>query len=426
MNFDTKKSLNYHMGANMHILKLSTYYDPELTAGSHLSKDLEEAYISAGYRITIIAPTPSRGIDDETRKKYLTKLYETKYDGKVTIIRFRMFRERKSTIQRAFRYFIIMIKQYFLARKIKGIDMIISGSTPPIQGLLVSPLKKKLKVPLIYVLQDVFPDSLINTGIIKKKRLIWKIGRKIEDYTYKNADKIIVISQDFKENIVKKGVPENKIEIIPNWIDTDEIRQVPRETNDLFDKYSIDRNKFILSYCGNLGMTQNLEMVLYAAKELSMIDDLLFVFVGSGQNKKNLEVLSKKLGLTNVLFLPFQPSEILSEVYSIGDVGLIVSKNGIGENSFPSKTYTMLSARQPILASFDTNSELSKIIQMYEIGMCVQSENIDVFIEAIRKLYDERDSLVKMGVNCRNLVEMKYSKSASTTKYLDLIESFER
>ncbi len=58
MEFDTKKSLNYHMGANMHILKLSTYYDPELTAGSHLSKDLEEAYISAGYRITVIAPTP--------------------------------------------------------------------------------------------------------------------------------------------------------------------------------------------------------------------------------------------------------------------------------------------------------------------------------------------------------------------------------
>jgi glycosyltransferase involved in cell wall biosynthesis len=411
------------MGANMHILKLSTYYDPELTAGSHLSKDLEEAYISAGYRITVIAPTPSRGIDDETRKKYLTKLYETKYDGKVTIIRFRMFRERKSTIQRAFRYFIIMIKQYFIARKIKGIDMIISGSTPPIQGLLVSPLKKKLKVPLIYVLQDIFPDSLLNTGIIKKKLLIWKIGRKIESYTYKNADKIIVISQDFKENIVKKGVPDNKIEIIPNWIDLESIRYIPRENNYIFDKFNIDRNRFIISYCGNIGLTQNIELVLRSAVELSANTNILFVLVGDGQAKERMEGLSRELSLENVVFLPFQPYEFISEVYSIGDIGLIVSKKNIGANSVPSKVFSMMAAEQLILASFDTNSELGELIDKAKCGYCIEPENLRSFIEKIQSIYRRKDTIHSLGKNGRLYAMNEHSKEKNTSKYVSLISS---
>lgn len=91
--------------------------------------------------------------------------------------------------------------------------------------------------PIVYNLQDIFPDSLVGTGLAKKGGLLWKIGRVIEDFTYKHADKIIVISEDFKKNIMAKGVPEDKIVVVYNWVDQNAVVNVPREKNKLFDKY---------------------------------------------------------------------------------------------------------------------------------------------------------------------------------------------
>ena len=91
----------------------------------------------------------------------------------------------------------------------------------------------------MYNLQDIFPDSLAGTGLAKKGGLLWKIGRVIENFTYRNADKIIVISEDFKRNIMAKGVPEEKIVVVYNWVDEEAVKHVPREENKLFDAYGL-------------------------------------------------------------------------------------------------------------------------------------------------------------------------------------------
>lgn len=90
-------------------------------------------------------------------------------------------------------------------------DIISSGSTPPTQGLVCARLKKKFGIPFVYNLQDIFPDSLVSSGLVRKRSLLWKIGRRIEDKVYEAADKIIVISDDHKQNIMNKGVPEEKM-----------------------------------------------------------------------------------------------------------------------------------------------------------------------------------------------------------------------
>ena len=183
-------------------------------------KDLEDAYIKNGFEIIVHTPMPTRNSSEQVRAEYKKKKYEEKYEGKIKIYHFLMFREGKHALIRAFRYILYNMIQYWKGCHSKGIDIILSGSTPPTQGLLCSLVKKKLKVPFIYNLQDVFPDSLVHAGMARKNSILWKIGRKIEDYTYKNTDKIIVISQDIKENIMAKGVPESKIGIVHNWIDT--------------------------------------------------------------------------------------------------------------------------------------------------------------------------------------------------------------
>ena len=205
----------------MNILKLSAYYYPEQISSAHLTYDIEEALIKAGHKIIIIAPSPSRNISNDLRRKYKKLKIETKYDGAITIRRFRMFKEGKNPLIRAVRYFLCNVIQYIKGCREKDIDLVFAGSTPPTQGFLCGRVAAKLsrksgkKVPFIYNLQDIFPDSLVNAKMIREKSIIWKIGRKIEDCTYRYADKIIVISDDFKRNIIAKGVPEEKLQLSP-------------------------------------------------------------------------------------------------------------------------------------------------------------------------------------------------------------------
>ena len=169
----------------MRILKLSGYFYPEQISSSHLSKDLNEAYLNAGFTFVNYVPTPTRGISEEVRKEYKSIKYEEFDGGKVIVHRFSMFREGKNPIQRAIRYALVNFIQYFKGSSAENIDLILSGSTPPTQGLLCGMVKKRLskrykkKVPFVYNLQDIFPDSLVNANMTRKGSLIWTIGRKI-------------------------------------------------------------------------------------------------------------------------------------------------------------------------------------------------------------------------------------------------------
>ena len=166
----------------MKILKLSPYYYPEKISSTHLTEDIEEESVKAGYEITIICPRPTRGIPKEIYLKYKHNYYEEKNNKRIKIYRFKMFKERKSTITRLIRYILVNIIQYKKAMKQKDVDLIIGGSTPPTQGLLCTLVKKKLSkkyhrnIKFIYNLQDVFPDSLETTKICSKNSIIYKLG----------------------------------------------------------------------------------------------------------------------------------------------------------------------------------------------------------------------------------------------------------
>lgn len=415
----------------MKILKLPTYSYPEQVSSSHLSKDLEEAYAKAGFETVMYAPTPCRGISEEERRKYKKIGYEERYDGKVKIHRFSMYKEPKNSLLRAIRYSLIQWKQYFRAIKEKDVDVLSSGSTPPTAGILMAKVKKKIskkqgrEIPFVYNLQDVFPDSLVNTGITKKGSLLYKIGNRVAMYTYKNADKIIVISRDFKRMLIEKGIPEEKIELIYNWVDENSVTYVDRSENKLFDEYGIDRDKFYIAYSGNIGHTQNITMLLDVAQELKKYDKIGFILVGEGACRDEAEKTIKEKQLTNVKLLPFQPYERISEVFSLGDVGLLISKKGIGSNSVPSKTWSYLSAKRPVLASFDSDSELCDVIRENACGIVAEADDKEALKSAILSLAAGEYDLDGLGDNGRRFLTENISKETCTEKYVKLFESFE-
>lgn len=408
----------------MRILKLSGYFYPEQVSSTHLSKDLNEAYMKAGFDFVNYVPTPTRGISEEVRKEYKTKKYEVRDNGHTIVHRFAMFREGKHPLQRAVRYVLVNIIQYFKGSSAKNIDLILSGSTPPTQGLLCGLVKKRLKVPFIYNLQDIFPDSLVNAKMTKKGSLIWKIGRKIEDFTYRSADKIIVISEDFKRNIMEKGVPEDKIVIVPNWVDTDQVYHIDRKDNVLFDRYNLDREKYYICYSGNVGHSQNLELLLGAAKVMQKdLPDVCFVIIGEGAAKEDLAVKIAEEGLDNVILLPFQPYEDIAHVFSLGDADLIISKPGIGGSSVPSKTWSILAAERPILASFDEDSALAKLIKEQNCGIVANAGELDSLTGAIRRLYEDKEYAAALGKRGRTYVVENLSKEKCTGMYVSTIQN---
>lgn len=415
----------------MKILELSSYYSPEQISSSHLTNDLYQALVVAGFSIEEYVPMPTRGISDEVRKQFCKRKYEELKNGQIVVHRFSMFREGKNPIQRAIRYILVNIVQYIKGTTARNVDIIYAASTPPTQGLLCGLVKRRLskrygrKIPFIYCLQDVFPDSLVNAKMTKKGSIIWKIGRKIEDYTYRSADKIIVISESFKKNIMKKGVPEEKIVVIPNWVDTDVVYPVDRKDNILFDRYNLDRDKFYICYSGNLGHSQNLKLLLETAKQLkSELTDVCFVLVGEGAAKEELIKKVAEEQLENIIILPFQPYEDIAHVFSLGDVGLIISKPEIGGSSVPSKTWSIMAAGRPVLASFDEDSELFRLIEGVGCGVCVQADDdTESFKKAIYELYENKEKNAKIGVLGRNYLMDYLGKDKCVGMYIETIRN---
>lgn len=405
----------------MKILFLNAYFKPEIIAYTHLEEDILSELINCGHSVEIICPTPSRGLDKKTIKEYRSKKKESLYDGLVNVIRFSCPKEGKNPIIRALRYFWCNIREYYIASKCKNIDVVFTVSTPPTQGFLGGKIVKRLskknnkKIPLIYNLQDIFPDSLVTTGLTKEGSLLWKIGRKIENYTYCNADKIIVISEAFKKNLLAKNVPEDKIVVIPNWVNIDNVHSIQRAHNKLIYEYNIDFKKFIVVYAGNFGKAQGADVVLQCANLLKDEKDIQFVIFGGGSEFEQVKELAKEMD--NVIIDSLLSADRISEVYSLGDVALITCRKGVGNSGMPSKTWSIMACNTPIIASFDTDSELADIIKKAQAGICVEPENAEALANAILEAKNSR--LTSKG---REYVLNYASKDVCAKEYVNQME----
>lgn len=409
----------------MKVLQLTGYFLPEKAASIYLVENRLEAFAEAEFDNIIWASRPTRGLSDEEYKEYKHKKKETMYDGKLIINRFAMYREGKNPLLRALRYSLNWIIQLLHGLTEKGVDCVYLESTPPIQGMLGSLIKIFRGIPFVYDLQDIFPDSLFNNGLATKDGLLWKIGRVIENFTYKHADKIIVISEDFKRNIMAKGVPEDKIVIVYNWVDQNAVIDIPREKNKLFDLYGLDRDKFYVSYNGNIGLSQNMDMLLEVAEEFqnnSCYKEIHFVLVGEGAYLNDVKRIVSQKRLDNVHLIPFQPYEDISYVFSLADASLVISKPGTGAASVPSKTWSIMSASRPVLANFDEN-ELKDIITNNICGIFTKAGDKEAFKESILTLYNNRELAREMGKNGRNFVMKNLTREVGTAKYVEVIKS---
>ena len=405
----------------MKLVYLVQYFSPEKASGLQLVEDLLEGFSAHGWKTDVFTPTPTRGVTDEQRKEYARKRVEIKYDGRLTIHRMHLYREGKGFVGRAIRYLLFSIECFWKAATVPA-DFIFTGSGPPTQGVVVGLAKKVSGKKVIYNLQDIFPDSLVTSGICGENSFLMKIGHAMENFTYRNADHIITITDDMKANIMKKGVPEDKISVVRNWIDTDKVKHISREDNLLFDELKLPRDGFYVVYAGNLGKVQGVDVILKTASLMKNYKDIKFVIFGNGSEEDNLKKIVRDKHLDNVLMFPLQPIERVSEVYSMADISIISCTPGTGGSGMPSKTWTIMAAGIPIIASFDMPSEMERTIEEAECGFCTRAGDENELTEKIIRVFGDSRLKKCLGQNARRYAEKNVSKAEAVEKYIKSIE----
>lgn len=405
----------------MRILLLSEYFYPEQMSSSGIDADLFESFSSAGFETIIYTPMPTRGISKKIRREYKRKKYEEFYGGKVKVYRFNLFKEGTNPVQRAFRYTIACIIQFFFAvfsKQARSCDVMFISSTPPIKGAMAALAHRLNKIPYVFNLHDVFPDSLVGAGLARRGGILWKIGRVLENYTYKNAEHIIAVSNDVRRNIMAKGVPSEKITVVYTWVDENTVVPIARDVNPLYEEFGIPLETFNVVYAGNLGNAQNIDLIIDSAVLLKSNARIMFVIFGSG----GLEAVYKKriseLDLKNVLFFPIQPRERVSYVYSIGDVCIISCKPGFGGSALPGKTWSIMSAARPIIASFD-DGELGDILKAHHCGVLSNPNSASDLAAKIYNMSINAELCEEMGKNGRDFMLRNATKERCTSMYIE-------
>lgn len=391
----------------MRILFLTTYFHPESAANAVLMTLLAEELTRQGHEVTVITGMPHYDAN-RIRDEYRGKLWVREQHGSIPVYRVYLYvpGKKSSVPGRLLNYASFNLLSSLAGLLARRADVLFVPSPPLTNGVCAYLLSRLRRIPFVYNVQDMYPDVAVRLGILTNPRLI-RVFEQMERFVYRKAAAVSVISEGFRRNLLAKGVPDAKISVIPNFVDVERVRPLPRD-NDFSREHGLG-DRFVVLFAGNVGLSQGLETVLDAAALLSDAPRVLFLIIGNGTSKPGLVLKAQEMGLDNVLFLPFQPFERMPEQYAAADACLVPLRKGLTEDSVPSKLWTIMAASRPVLAGVDSGSDTHDVIQAAGSGLCVPPEDPGALAEAVRLLMADPKRAREMGQRGRIYVEANYS-----------------
>jgi len=271
------------------------------------------------------------------------------------------------------------------------------------------------RAPLVLNVQDVFPDVAVELGLLRGR---WAISAAsaLERWSYARCAAVTVLSAGMRANLAAKMQNPDRLHVIPNFVDVDAIQPQPAE-NAYRMQYGLS-GKTVVMYAGNVGLSQSLDLVVHAARATRDRDDIVYVINGGGSTLPDVEAAAT--GLTNLRFVPMQPLERVPEVLAAADVHVVPLKAGLSRSSVPSKTFSILAAGRPIVASVDEGSEVQRIIEAAGAGIAVRPDDADAFTVALLTLVDNHAGRQTMGAAARAYVEQTVSPRGVAHRYGEL------
>lgn len=269
--------------------------------------------------------------------------------------------------------------------------------------------------PFIYNVQDLYPETPVAQGQLTNRRAIQGLSR-IERFMYHRAKHITVITPAFQKNLVQdKHVPADKVSVIPNFVDTEFIRPLPKR-NAFSEQHGLG-DKFVVSHAGNLGYVYGLETMLDAAARLRRERDILFLIVGNGVRREELERQAEQQGLDNVRFMDYQPHESLPYLRAASDVQVSLYRAGAARFSMPSKLYEIMASARPVLASAEAGSDVSDLIAESQCGVCIEPHDAVALAAAVLHLRQDPELRATMGQHGRAAAERLFSLEQVVNQY---------
>jgi colanic acid biosynthesis glycosyl transferase WcaI len=402
----------------MHILIYSYNYDPEPIGIAPLMTELAEGLVKRGHSVRVITGMPNypeRQIYDGYRGKW----YVTEEKNGVTIQRsYLRIKSKPNLVDR------LLLELSFV---FTSIPQALNGWRPDVILLTVPPLMVSLPAallgclydcPVVLNVQDILPEAAVRVGLIRNKWMIRAL-ETLEKFAYRTADSISVIADGFVENLIKKGVSPSKIRCIPNWVDVNFIRPLPKENNAWKKANKLD-DKFVVLYSGNIALTQGLETVVEAAACLRHIPEIVFAIAGESQALERLEKYCQTCGADNVVLLPLQPREQLPEMLAAADIGLIVQKSNVISFNMPSKIPLLLASGRAIIGSVPASGTAAKAIRKSGGGIVVKPELPSALAAAVMDLYTNSLKREMLGKKGREFAVERYSFEQALEQYEQL------
>ena len=387
------------------LLVLNQYYAPGVEATAQLLAQLCEALVDE-YEVTVVTG-PLHGYDD---------LPADELRNGVRVIRVRSTSyERTQLHLRAANYVTYLADTLLTALHGERPDVVLCMTDPPIVGDVGLIVARRFGVPLVVISQDVFPEVAERVKRLESGLAVAALRQLVGLYL-RRADRVVAIGGTMKLRLEEKGARSGRVEVIPNWVDTDAITPRPRDNPWAREHDLVGR--FVVMHSGNVGHAQDLDTLIRATAFLRDLEELRVVVVGFGARHEELVRLANRLEVRpTVRFLPYQERSSLSESLSSADLHFVGLARGLSGYVVPSRLYGVLAAARPVLVSAEEESETVQLVREAGCGIVVAPGKPELVASVIRDVVEGTTSLAGMGDRGRAHVVREGDRSIALARY---------
>ena len=393
------------------IIFINRYFYPDHSATSQLLSDL--AFRLKGNSSETHVITSRQSYDEPKAILLSEEIIQGVHVHRVWTTRF----GRHNNYGRAIDYLSFYVTSMFcLLRVTRRDDIVVAKTDPPLISVPAAIVTKIKSAHLVNWLQDLFPEVAEKLGIKFISGPLYSTLKWLRNQGLQMARQNIVIGKKMAEYLRNEGIPDDRITIIDNWVDGEQIQPVAPDENELRKEWGLE-GKYVIGYSGNLGRVHDFSTILDAAEMLMHEADIVFIFIGGGIKLESAKTQCHERGLSNVLFKPYQPRERLSKSLSVPDVHLISLNPALEGLIVPSKFYGVLSVSRPIVFIGDDSGEIAHKLNKHACGLTIEEGDAVGLGAVINNLSKDRELCEQLSVNSRSLCDGIYSLTASLLKW---------
>jgi len=404
----------------LRVLYISQYFPPEMGAPAGRVWGFSRLWAQRGREVTVLTAFPHHPTGVVPRRYQRKRLARERADG-VSVVRTWIYpAANRGVAKRILSYLSFMVSAIFTGVfVVRPHDVIVASSPQFFVGVAGWVLSALGRGKFVFEIRDLWPDSVVAVGAIKREGIIRPLKR-LEYFLYRRADHLVVVTESTKRVLVEGGICAEKISVVTNGVDVSVF--APGEEEELRRRLDV-HDKFVISYIGTIGMAHGLEVVLRAGQKLRDLGDtdVVFLIIGEGARKQQLDDQRRRLGLGNVRFIGQRPREQIPALLRASNACLVHLRAAeLFTTVIPSKIFEIMGCGRPILMG--VGGEAASIVESAGAGVAFESEDGDQLVALVRKLRNDKELLSRMGKAGRELVVSEYGQDALARRYIELLE----